>query len=157
MWPRVWVTTGRERESSARITNGMTKKKCCKGILLPHTAPLSFSEISFFCPCFRTYYLLWRNYGRLLLAITFLVFLHPCYDRGSTLFWNGFWGVALLNPKSSEAGIICLHGFRCMPRRHDETFHPISVLFLAESVFGRSEVLSSQIEDPQKKRGAPLL
>ena len=34
MWPRIWATTGRERESGARIINGMKKKKCCKGILL---------------------------------------------------------------------------------------------------------------------------
>ena len=34
MWPRIWVTTGRERESGAGIINGMKKKKYCKGILL---------------------------------------------------------------------------------------------------------------------------
>ena len=35
MWPRIWVTTGRERESGALIIHGINEeKKCCKGILI---------------------------------------------------------------------------------------------------------------------------
>ena len=59
----------------------------------------------------------------------------------------------LFNPKSSETG-----NFFCMilvAYLGHGIFHPVPVLFFSANQFW-GEVLSSQIDEPQKKSGAPL-
>ena len=62
----------------------------------------------------------------------------------------------LLNPKSSEMiRFLFLHDSRCVPRSRD--FSTSSGFSLIQISLELGEVLSSQIEEPQKQYGAPSI
>ena len=78
------------------------------------------------------------------------------YNRGATLRLKLFLNDGVPQPKIvGETGIICFRDsrYRCVPRSWG--FHLVAVLLFYKSVLG--EILSSQIEEPPKKSGAPLL
>ena len=83
----------------------------------------------------------------------YLAIADACYDRGSTFCLKRFLNDGTPLPKIIGNRTILLHDSRCVSRPWDFSSGG-SFVFLQNQFFG--EVLSSQIEEPQKKGGAPL-
>ena len=78
-----------------------------------------------------------------------------CYDRGSTFRLKCFLNDRVHQPKIVGKYAPLIFFMILVVYLGHGSFHPVALSFFSSSISFWGEVLSSQIEEPQKESGAP--